>query len=192
MEDLLRRADVHVDAAVKPGTFAVVQQRVRDEFSSWGLTSNAYDKAIHCAAYIGSLVFYQSNVDVQVHIAVFTALLIAVDDLIVPREALEEFVPRLVKGSAQLHPVLDALMANMRDLVDYFPLCAARGIRTSVLNFINRNVFDLEQADRALSQGAMHYVRWARLKDGLGEAFAYFIWDKFQFPQTTGYIQALP
>lgn len=141
---------------------------------------------------MSTLVFYQSNVDVQVHIALYTALLLFVDDFFVPREASEEFVPRLLKGHAQLHPLLDDVVVNLRDMVDYFPPHSARGIRTSALNFINRTVFDLERADHSLSEDAIYYVRWTRLKDGIGEAYAYFIWDKFNFPYTTGYIQAIP
>ena len=96
------------------------------------------------------------------------------------------------EGAPQLHPALDFLVDNLRSMPDYFPRHAAQMISVSTLNFINRTLFDTERADSSLSRSAMQYVEWTRIKDGIGTAFAMFIWDKFDFPHAISYIQAVP
>lgn len=190
--DFLRRVDVPVAAQVKPDIHTAVYQRVREEIASRSPSSERSEKQIRTAVHMATTVYCQSNTDVQVHIAIYTALLLSIDDFDIPQIATDEFIPRLLRGSSQLHPAIDHVVDNLRHMSDYFPRRAAQAISTSALNFINRTIFDTEQADHVLSQDAIRYVEWTRIKDGIGEAYAYFIWDKFKFPDTTSYIQAIP
>lgn len=188
----MRRIDVHLDATLKPETYAIVDQRVKAAIPRWCLPSDCYDKQIETAVHMITLAYCQGSIDVQVHIATYTALLLFVDDFNVPKEASEQFIGRLMSGLPQLHPILDLVVDNLRGMADFFPRHAAQTISTSALHHINRTVFDTERADTDLSDDAMHYVQWTRIKDGIGIAYAFFIWDKFNLPDLRAYIQAIP
>jgi hypothetical protein len=174
----------------------VLEKRVRDEAAKWELGSVArskkYDPALVCAVHIASTAYSHTPSEVQLHIALYTLLCILVDDFSVSNAALEEFTERLYSGSPQLHPLLDRLVENLRQTKDYYPPFIANQIIKSTVGFVDSMAVDSQLETMMLGPAALTYVTTRRLDNGIGRAYGSFIWDKFNFPDLSSYVQAIP
>ena len=74
----------------------------------------------------------------------------------------------------------------------YFLPFATRAIVNSALTYMDRNVFDRESKELDLHDAAQQYVEWKRMKNGMAEAYAFFVWDRYSFPNIYTYVQAIP
>ncbi|KAI0343532.1 terpenoid synthase [Trametopsis cervina] len=190
--DFLARVESPIEPHLKADPSGAIEGRVREEAQSWAVTGPRFEKHLRTGVDMSTIVYYQNSIDAQVDIACYTTLLLTIDDFNIPVSAMEEFTTRLLIGAPQLHPSLEYLVGLLRRMTNYFPIAAEQNIATSTLNFIHRTLFDVEQADSVLSKNAGRYVVWARLKDGIGEAYAFFIWERTKFPATAPYAQTIP
>lgn len=78
----------------------------------------------------------------QVHIALWTALCIYVDDFDIGVGEIAEFPARFHSGRAQLHPLLDVLADKLRKMPDFFHDYGAAAIVTSTIQFITCTLVD--------------------------------------------------
>lgn len=135
--------------------------------------------------------FSHTHPDVQVHIALFTVLGLCIDDLEIQSAALEEFVQRIYSGQPQLHPVLDYLVQNLRNLPKYFPPYAASAIFAGTIQGVNATLFDKQSEAMRLTSESLPYVLYKRARNSLGEVYGFYVWDKFNFPDVSIHIQVI-
>ncbi|EKM53556.1 uncharacterized protein PHACADRAFT_211235 [Phanerochaete carnosa HHB-10118-sp] len=107
-------------------------------------------------------------VETQVHIALWTALCVCIDDY----DALAEFAGRFHVDREQLHPLLDLLADNIRQMHEFFHPYGATAIVTGT--------------------PVGTYPLYKRARNGIGEGYSYCIWDKTHFPDVSSYIQVMP
>ncbi|TCD67996.1 terpene cyclase [Steccherinum ochraceum] len=177
-----------VDAAVKNSFFNTV--------SDWSLSMT--EEQLHRYATVGLTIattaYRHTPSNVQLAIALYTFFVpIIDDDDILSHDMIRAFPTRLFDGSPQLHPVLVHFVDNLASMRHLFPIYSATAITADTIAFINAEmeIRDGGEVDirRDISAG---YVDYIRLKTGLGEAFAAFIWPRSVYPDTKRYIQTFP
>ena len=190
----MARLGLTVDVAQFDPT-GVVSKRLRDEANLWdlgGVSLAKYEPYVVCGIHLGSGPYGHTSVDAQVQIAKYTLICLFIDELQIPTAALEEFMERLYSGSSQLHPVLDILVENLHHMKEFWSPFLVTQIVKSTVDFINSIVLDERTEAMTLRPSALLYVNFKRSYNGIGEAYAAFVWDKVNFPNMLGYIQALP
>ena len=107
-------------------------------------------------------------------------------------QALEEFSTRLCTSDTQLHLVLQLLAENLARMPDYYLPYACQCIVVSTIQFVSVTAFDRKTHSMALHKEATLFPEYRRTRSGIGEAFAFFIWDRKRFPDITAFVQAVP
>ncbi|KAF7798948.1 hypothetical protein EIP86_010176 [Pleurotus ostreatoroseus] len=173
----------------------IVDRRVREIASTWDI-DESYAKKFYATLVAGVAIaisaYGHTPIATQVHIATYTLLTICVDDLIMGTDAVEEFMTRLYSGQPQTHPILQYLAENLAAMPDFFPPDAAKAIVASTVIFVNQTLFDKKLEGITIHQDARQFVESKRIKNGLAEAYSFFIWDKETFPDVVSYIQSVP
>ena len=173
----------------------ILEQRVRQEMEHWDLgdvSPRQVNPRLITAVHFISSAYGHLPFDVQVHVTLYTILDLLIDDLNVPNSALAEFMERMYSGTPQLHPVLDLLVRYLVDMKEYYPPFATQQIIRSTLDFVNSMALDADAEKMALCPAAVSYVTFRRLSNGIGDAYGAFVWDKFNIPDVTSYLQAFP
>ena len=190
----MRKSSISI-RAVKLDPELLVEKRARKQTAKWNVgdvSLKKYDPVLVTSCHIATLAYSHTPIDVQLQIALFTFLAICIDDFAVPNVALEEFMERLYSGSSQLHPLLDRYVECLRSMKDYFPPYAVKLIIKASVDFINNMAVEEELETMALRPSALNYVTVKRFYNGIGDAYACFVFDKFAFPHVTTYLQAIP
>lgn len=174
-----------------------LDKRVRETIAEWNFdddpeSSQKREVQIVTAVQLGCMFYGHTDIDIQCLIALYSYLLMLADDLDVAIQALEEFATRLCAGMPQLHPVLTALNEILARMPDYYLPYASQSILISTFQFINACAFERTTADMVLHQDAVLFPEYKRARSGIGEAYAFFVWDKFRFPDITAYVQVVP
>ncbi|EMD31539.1 terpene cyclase [Gelatoporia subvermispora B] len=130
----------------------------------------------------------------RVYIAVYSAIVIAMDSPdVLEALAFDSFHERLSQGHMQQDTgLLGELARYISASWQYYPRFAASCIMTSSLEFVNICILENTFPDLTMHSGALSFIEYRRGRTGVAEAFAYFIWDKAQFPDETEYVQAIP
>lgn len=172
-----------------------MDQRVCDIVKTWDIDSSYVEKFYACleaGVSIAISAYGHTPIDTQVHIAVYTLLTICVDELIMDAVDIEEFMDRLKSGAPQRHPLLHHLAENLFAMPEYFPTFASKTIVLATIDFVNFTLFDKQTENIPIDRSARGFVEYKRKKNGIAEAYSYFIWDKSVFPDILSYIQSLP
>lgn len=172
-----------------------VEKKTREVIASWnlGLPDRVREKYTITGLDIAATAYrHVTSPDVQVCIALNTFCTAIFDDGRVGKEAMLAFAPRFHQGIAQLHPVLDLFVQNLRDMNDMFTRYGANAMISSCMEFANAEMFLREAKDLRLTPESFQYIEFIRLKEGFGEAYAIFIWPRSMCPDTKAYIQAIP
>lgn len=172
-----------------------VATHVRATVAKWDLGDvpiARIQKHLVTAISIATTTFGHTHLSTQEHIALFTLLLLCIDDLEVDSGALAEFVQRLQTGTSQLHPVLELLVEKMRAMHSFFPPYAASAIHAGIIHFVNETVFEKHAEGMVLHPTAYPYVLYKRAKNSLGEVYSACVWDLFNFPDVATHVQILP
>lgn len=192
--EFLQRTNISV-ATWKPDPSSnKTQQRVREKVTTWDLgdiSPQRCERHIVTAINLAITTYGHTHPDVQVHIALFTTLALCIDDLEIKPEALEQFVQRMNKNTPQLHPVLDYLVDNLQEFSKFFPPYAASAIFTATIQGINSTLFEQQKGKITLTAHSLPYVLYKRARNGVGEAYGFFAWDIFSFPDVSVYIQII-
>ncbi|PSR80104.1 hypothetical protein PHLCEN_2v6805 [Hermanssonia centrifuga] len=175
-------------------TDGTINRRVRDIVKGWdlGVPPQRYEPYLKTGIELAAAGYGHTPVDVQVHIALYTLLGLCVDDFLVDMHALQEFSTRLNSGLPQLHPVLEYVVDILHRMSEFYLPYACKAIVISTIEFINMTLFEKEIEDMEICGDALRWVEYKRLRNGIGEAYAFFVWDKFSFPDITTHIQANP
>ena len=75
---------------------------------------------------------------------------------------------------------------------DYFPAFPTKLIIKSTVDFVNMMAFEQEAGATKPRPAALSYVTMKRFYNGAGDAYFCFIFDKFNFPDVSSYVQAMP
>lgn len=192
--NFLRRTGITLQDITLDGNH-ILERCVRENATQLDLgdvSLEKYDPALVNAVWIAGCAYSHTPLEVQVHIALYTFLATCIDDFAIPHAALDAFMERFYSGSLQLHPLLDRLVENLLDMKNYFPTFPTKLIIKSTIDFINMMAFEQEMDVTTLRPAAVSYVTMKRFYNGAGDAYFCFIFDKFNFPDASGYIQALP
>lgn len=171
-----------------------VEKRVRQEIAGWnvGTTSpDLYEKHIITGVHVATMFYSYCHTDIQVLTALYSFLIAMTDDFDVSTEAMEEFSSRLCTGQEQLHPVLDRMAMILGRMPQYYSPYAAQSIVVSTIQFINATAFDKNTETMTPCEGAQSFVDYKRLRSGIGEAYGFFAFDKFTFPDISTHVQVI-
>lgn len=171
-----------------------VDKIVQERLSKWnlGMERHIYKKPFVVGYSIATASYHHVAPEVQAEIALYTGLVVLVDDGLLDTAAVREFVPRLCSGLPQLHPALDCLVEACHNLQQYFTTYGAHAIYSSTIDFVNSELFQQHAKEMDYNQSSAPYIQYIRDKDGLIPSYAAFVWTKDITPQTEEYIQAFP
>ena len=138
--------------------------------------------------------YRHTPVDVQLDIALYTFLGIMVDEPdIMTCSTIREFPSRLFDGRIQLHPILTRFAENLARMRQHFSAYGANIITTNTVDFVNAEMLIRDEGGPEVhGQLASGYADYIRLKTGLGETYAAFIWPRSMFPHTKTYVKTFP
>lgn len=192
--DFLRRANIPIETLHSPSREAV-EKLVLNYTKEWekkGLTADRWRPYYKVAIDIGAVGYGHTRVDVQAQIALFTILGMCIDEFVACDEALDGFTDRLLSGERQLDPLLDCMVDNLSRMRQFYPPYASKCITLSTIEFIDSTLHDKDVVGMKLHAAALPYVNFKRMHNGIASAYAFFIWDKFSFPDVNSYIQIIP
>ncbi|KAI0090575.1 isoprenoid synthase domain-containing protein [Irpex rosettiformis] len=192
--EFLQRVRIPVEVLCSPSREAV-EKLVLDYTEEWekmGLTSDRWRPFFKVGIDLGAVGYGHTRVDVQAHIALFSILGMCIDEFVASDEALDGFTARLLSGTRQLDPLLDCMVDSLRHMPDFFPPYAAKCIVLSTIEFIDSCLHDKDVEGMKLHTAALPYINFKRMRNGLAAVYAFFVWDKFSFPDVNRYIQVIP
>ncbi|KAF7798244.1 hypothetical protein EIP86_009461, partial [Pleurotus ostreatoroseus] len=198
VEAMMQMANISVNGSyIVPAE--ALDKRIREVIADWNFgddpeATKKREVQTIAAVQLGAMFYGHTDIDIQCHIALYSYLLMLTDDsgVDVPTLALEEFSTRLCAGMPQLHPVLTALNDILSRMPDYYLPYASQSILISTFQFINACAFERTTSSMTLHQDAAMFPEYKRVRSGIGEAYAFFAWDKFRFPDITAYVQVVP
>ena len=141
-----------------------------------------FERCLKTAIDLGAIGYAHTPVALQVHVALFSTFGLAIDEFEVSPEALEAFPARLLAGSPQEHPLLDRYVEILQEAYDHFPPYAASAIIANTMQFINSILLDKHEEEVDVQDKSLSYARYKRVRNGLGDVFGFFVWDKAEFP----------
>ena len=131
----------------------------------------------------------------KVFVAVYSLLLIAVDDLFLSSPEIQTFAVKFGTGEPQGHPHLDCLARLLKqETPNFFGPCVTSLIISSTLDGINGHIIE-STFPHGFPHSMSGFSAWIRAKSGYAEAYGYFIFSERDFPENDWlgrYIQALP
>ena len=160
------------------------------------------DQDLQPMAYIHKLAcqFAQScynnqPLDFKVYVAVYTWLLIAIDDLHMDSPEIQTFVLKFGTGEPQGNSQLDCLVRLLKDETPkFFGPCVTNIVISSTLDGINGH-----NMESMFAHGFPHpmpgFSAWIRSKTGYADAYGCFIFSEREFPESEWlgrYIQGFP
>ncbi|KAI0820535.1 Trichodiene synthase-domain-containing protein [Trametes gibbosa] len=172
-----------------------VERRVRSIVAGWEPELTAlrrFEPGLISSVDIVTSCYNHAPLDVKVHIALYNTLAILTDDSEIASAALDAFMERFYSCAPQLHPHLDHMVDMLRRMPDYFSSYGAKTIIQGTVEFINVNALEPSTQRMPLSPDAISYVITRRMKNGVADPYAAFIFPKSDFPDGTTWMQALP
>jgi len=106
----------------------------------------------------------------------------------------KEFSRRFYEGTTQKSTLLNVFAENLRGMFKYYDPIIASAIIQSTLAFVDACLLEVRRGYQMMPQaeggeGWSHYIR---VKDGLGDAFAFFLFPRAIFPEASSYLQVIP
>ena len=133
--------------------------------------------------------------DFKVFVAVYTWLLIAIDDLFLNSPDIQTFALKFGTGEPQGHPQLDCLARLLKyETPNFFGSCVTNLIISSTLDGISGHIIE-SMFSHGFPQPMSGFSAWIRAKSGYADAYGYFIFSEREFPESEWlgcYIQGLP
>lgn len=133
-----------------------------------------------------------TNPGIQLHMTLFTAILVCIDEFACPRDAVAEFADRMLTGRPQAHPLLERMADIMRDTPTHFLPLVSNEVNRSLLASLGATTLERDMVGVPLHGGARNYVFDKRKFTGIGRGYAFLSWDMARFPDVTRYLQAVP
>ena len=162
---------------------------------TWNLSipQDLHDKYATLGLNMAASAYRHTPVEVQVSIALYSFLGIMIDDAIIPSDFIREFPSRYFENRPQLHPILTHFAEMIARVRTHFLPFGANIIITNSLDFVNSEMFVRSEGGPDMhAQVDPSYADYIRLKTGIGEAYAVYVWPRTMFPDTKTYVQTLP
>ena len=147
------------------------------------------------ACYFAESCVANQPLDFKVFVAVYTWLLIAIDDLFLNSPEIQTFALKFGTGEPQGHAQLDCLVRLLKyETPNFFGPRVTNLIISSTLDGINGHIIEsifLHGFPHSMSG----FSAWIRAKTGYADAYGYFIFSEREFPESEWlgcYIQGLP
>ena len=172
-----------------------VDELARAEVQTWNVgnvSRRRLDHHVVTGIDVAKTTYKHTSIETQVHIALWTALCVCVDDFEMDRAAIAQFAERFHGGREQLHPLLDLLAEKCRRMHEFFHSYGAATIAANTVQFVACTLFDKEAETLEVHPVAREYPLYKRVRNGIGEGYSYCIWDKAQFPDVSTHIQVIP
>jgi len=172
-----------------------IEKRVRERLASRDLQvpPKVLEKHMRTGLDIATKAYGHTSSDLQVEIALCSLCATLFDDAYMGLEAMSQMVPRFHAGQPQMHPIvqlcIDTVTTGMRK---HYGDYSANVIVTSWLDFANGEMLGRDTREMKMSAASVMFIEQIRLKDGIAEAYAAYIWPKNLFPDTMEYVQAIP
>ncbi|KAI0155205.1 isoprenoid synthase domain-containing protein [Xylariaceae sp. FL1272] len=134
-------------------------------------------------------------IEVQTYIAVFTLLVLCLDDhTIEGSHAIEYFHKRFYTGERQVTSVLEGLSQLIREAHHHWTPIAANLITTNIFAFVTATTIELKELVKPEAQvnSGHPWAYYKRCSDGLGDCFAAFTFPRALYPDESQWIQAIP
>ena len=173
----------------------ILEERVRQIAASdlaGTVATTIFEDVLASSAFLVASVYSHIPLEAQVHVTLYSMLVILVDEFVVPFSDMEPFMERFYLKLPQLHPLLNLLADNIRGMKAFFLPFTTKIIINSTMDFLNIMVFEQESQEMPLHPAALSFVALKRHHSGVADAYFCFAFDKFHFPDITKYIQALP
>jgi hypothetical protein len=167
-------------------------ERINTDWANKGIDPGPCMRFFQPCLDLATVAYSHIPIDAQVHITIFTMITMRIDDLGVSDEAMDSFQARLLTKTPQLDPVLDLLVDYLLRTSDYYPSYACKCTTLSTIAHTDATLYEKHNGEEILGHMALPYVRYKRFRTGLAEAYSFFIWDKFSFPDMSTYIQTTP
>lgn len=193
--DFLRKIGLSVPDFEEPSLHGVVEDLVRAEFEplrGGDIPPQYFEQSVVIGIMAGRTVYGHTSIEAQVHMAILTTIGIWVDDIAPGLPALAAFAERFHAGREQLHPILDILAARLRRTADIYHAYGAAAIVTNYTQFVACTAMDKEDEGVAVHGAAGEYIVYKRIRNGIGEAFSFGMWDKEHFPEPSTHVQMIP
>lgn len=171
-----------------------LERHVDEVLKIWNIGDSVRRHVVTGIAIADTSYAHVSSIEIQVLIAVYTVVLTSLDDPgSINALPSEEFSRCYLTG----FPVKDMGLLGkfatiLRNVWSYYSRYAAFTITSSTLEFLNSTILENETKDMILSSNAAAFLEYRRIKTGVAEAYAHFIWDSAKFPHESAYIQAIP
>ena len=167
-----------------------VERRVRDECAGHDLSSAILcEESITTGVNISQTAYAHCHPDVQVYVAVYTLMLTFIDNFSIDPTMLPTCIGD--KGWND-NPISQWLSEHLLKAHDYFLPHAANSIIISTMKWLNSMRLDAIVDGYPLSKGAMSFAEYRRMQSGAPDAYAFFIFDKFNHPNIYTFIQMIP
>ncbi|EKM53583.1 uncharacterized protein PHACADRAFT_211256 [Phanerochaete carnosa HHB-10118-sp] len=193
--EFLRRAAIAMPT-FDPSAFGdEIDRLIHAETKKWDVSGVPPDRLEHCLVTginMAKTAYRHAPIETQVHIALWTALCVCVDDFDPGTSAIAEFAERFHAGLEQLHPLLDLYADILRWMPKFFGPYGAAAIVTSTVQFVTSTLVDKETDTMKLHHSARGYPLYKRNRNGVSEAYAFCICDKVHFSDVATHIQVTP
>ena len=140
------------------------------------------------------LCFPNQPLEFKVFVAVYSFLIIIVDDLFLDSPEIQTFTLKFGRGDPQGDPYLDCLDRLLKfEALKFFGPSMTNLIISSTLDGINAHVIE-SRFSHGFPRSMSGFSSWLRSKTGY-EAYGYFMFSERQFPENEWlglYIQGLP
>ncbi|KZT01139.1 terpenoid synthase [Laetiporus sulphureus 93-53] len=134
------------------------------------------------------------SLNTKVQITLFTTLIIAIDDPAVFNAlGVRTFLLKMCTGDIQHNAgMLGEFTKILGHMWDHYSGFSANTIYASALRYINASLLENDFSGLPLSPDDFRFVEYKRGMRTTTEAYACFIWEKFRFPDTKVFMQAVP
>ena len=156
---------------------------------SWFVCDVKSSRTNNCINFALLAVFTEAHPDVQVYVAVYTLMLTFIDNFSIDPTMLPTCIGD--KGWND-NPISQWLSEHLLKAHDYFLPHAANSIIISTMKWLNSMRLDAIVDGYPLSKGAMSFAEYRRMQSGAPDAYAFFIFDKFNHPNIYTFIQMIP
>ncbi|KAH8100283.1 Trichodiene synthase-domain-containing protein [Cristinia sonorae] len=170
-------------------------KRFNDLTREWDLdlAPHHFQKFAALGLNMGTMAYRHTPIDVQMAISIYTTLGIMVDEDIMTIQTICEFPRRLFGGRVQPHPILARFAECLASMHEHFSPYSANAITTNTVDFVSAEMLVRGEGGPDVKGSAgSAYADYIRLKNGLGETYAAFVWPRAMFPETKRYVRTFP
>ncbi|KAH9926486.1 uncharacterized protein B0H18DRAFT_1006379 [Fomitopsis serialis] len=189
---------MNVPATPKSTRNPALESRVKEITQTWPSPSPSHDHTNHhiVTGVVMTEASYShlTSIDAQVAIALYTALMVALDDPeVFGVVSAHKFPQMLCDGSAhQDRGLLGELARLLVDMGRLFPAFGINCIISSTMRWFAGEMISNPSTPSFLEPRSKSFVDLQRSLSGDPEAYAAFIWDKADFSDETSYIHIFP